>query len=154
MGVEEMREKARQKRSRAKEKGAALIEKGVDGALDAAQRFIDEFNAMQPRFEAAGYTLVDLEMKVGVPPVFAPCFRRTRPYDPEERAAHLEAMDDRKLGKLVLTTLFDTSALQARLNMGDLHVYGIVIELGAQLPAARVRYIDGAKAELLGLDDG
>lgn len=154
MGIDKMREKAKQRRSDVKEKGQALVQKGAEGALDAAQRFVDEFNAILPRFQAAGYALVDLEVKIGVPPVFAPCFRRTRPYDPDERAAHLDALSDRKLGKLMLKTLFDTSAMQAKMSLGALYEYGIVVEVGIQAPTARVRYIDRPKAELLGLDKG
>lgn len=48
---------------------------------------------------------------------------------------------------MMLSTLYKTSAMQAKLAIGELHALGIVMELGA-MPVTRIRYVDRTRAEL------
>ncbi len=145
----DLREKAREKGEVLKERGEALKEKGGEFGMDKVQRFLDEFNTTLPLLEAAGYRLVDLDIALGMPPRFAPCFQLTREVPEAEQAEHLAGLAEHKRAHMMLSTLYKTSALQAKLSVGALHAMGIVMELGA-MPVTRIRYVDEKRAALTG----
>lgn len=141
--------KVREKGEALREQGEALKEKATEFGMDKVQRFLDEFNATLPRLEAAGYRLVDLDIALGMPPKFAPCFQLTREVSEAEQAEHLAGLAEYKRAHMMLSTLYKTSAMQAKLAIGDLHALGIVLEIGA-MPVTRIRFVDQKRAELTG----
>jgi len=143
------KDKAREKGEQLKEKGEQLKEKGEAFSADKVQRFFEEFNQTLPILEEAGYRLVDLDIALGVPPKFAPCFQLIRVVSEDERAQRLEALADKKRARMMLSTLYKTSALQAKLDPGQLEPLGIVMELGLT-PVTRIRYVDKRRADVVG----
>lgn len=144
-----LKDKAKEKGAAAKEKAEELKIKATDFGMDKVERFFEEFNAVLPRLEAAGYRLVDLDISLGVPPKFAPCFQLARVVSEEEQAEHLAGLADNKRGHMMLSTLYKTSALQAKLDPGRLEPLGIVMEIGLT-PVTRIRYVDQRRAEVVG----
>ncbi|MCA9537740.1 MAG: hypothetical protein KC620_02555 [Myxococcales bacterium] len=138
---------------KAKKKASDLKEMGTEFGMDKVQKFLDEFNSALALIEAGGYRLIDLDIALGMPPMFAPCFQLIRDVSDEEQAANLARVADNKRAHMMLSTLYKTSKLQASLNIGDLHAMGIVLEIGA-MPVTRIRYVDTRRAELTGTIGG
>jgi len=153
MGFDRLKDKAKQKSAELKEKGEELKAQASDFGMDKVERFLEEFNTTLPLIEEAGYRLVDLDIALGVPPKFAPCFQLTRVVSEEEQAANLAGIADKKRAHMMLSTLYKTSNLQGKLNVGALHAYGIVLEIGA-MPVTRIKFVDTRRADLVGADQG
>lgn len=144
-----LKDKAREKGEAIKGWGEDLKLKTSEFGMDKVQAFLEEFNATLPLLEAAGYRLVDLDIAMGLPPRFAPCFQLTRVVSEDEQAQHLAGLADKKRAHMMLSTLYKTSALQAKLDPGALEPLGIVMEIGAT-PVTRIRYVDRRRADVVG----
>lgn len=100
---------------------------------------LDDFNAALPVVRAAGYTLSDVTIAVGLPPTVTATFDASSDISAEHVEQLLAAHADKKLTVLLVRALFQAWQLQRRIDIAGLRPKGLSVELGL-VPAVTVKF--------------
>ena len=92
---------------------------------------VADLNSAGPIFSEAGFVMEQLEVEVGLLPKIIPQFLQIKKVSPEIETQLLQQLDDRKLLKFILQSLFKSSRMEALMEHTDLSLYGIEIEISA-----------------------
>jgi len=106
---------------------------------DRVRAVIDDFLAITPLIEQAGYKITNLDIELGLLPKLIPHFRKIGDIDETQKQQILSQVGDKKLMKLLISALFKADSFQNSLNMKNYDFKGIEVEI-APLPAVRLNY--------------
>ena len=106
---------------------------------DRVRAVIDDFLAITPLIEQAGYKITNLDIELGLLPKLIPHFRKIGDIDEAQKQQILSQVGDKKLMKLLISALFKADSFQNSLNMKNYDFKGIEVEI-APLPAVRLNY--------------
>jgi hypothetical protein len=118
-----------------RESAIGLKEAGLDKVREAT----DAFNAARPHLAKAGYRLVNLEIRLGIPPKLIPYFQYTETDDASTEEAK-EALRDNAIGKSLLSSLLKAKALQKSITIPALEFTTLEVELTA-IPAVSLHSV-------------
>ena len=144
----DVKEKVRQAREQAASKALGLKDAVgnkvgdardllVSGAADlrdaGAARIretLEEFNAALPAIRAAGYTLTEVSVSIGIPPAIVASFHSSESATEEAANRILEENKDRKLVVFLVRALLQAWKLQTSIAIVGMKPRAICIELG------------------------
>ena len=110
----------------------------IPGA-DKVRGVVQDFNAITPLIERAGYEIIDLEVELGLIPKLIPHFKKIHNISAEDKAAILSELKDKRLMSMLVNALFKSDSFQSNLNLTNYEYTGIEVEIAA-LPAVRLKY--------------
>ena len=111
---------------------------GQEAALDKILSLIDEFNNALPYLSAAGYTLDQLEVELGLPPKLIPHFAYAQDSEVDSETA-LENLKNNRIGYNLLKILIMAGDYQDKFKFSQMSFCHLEIELSV-IPTVRLRY--------------
>ena len=111
---------------------------GQEAALDKILSLIDEFNNALPYLSAAGYTLDQLEVELGLPPKLIPHFAYAQDSEVDSETA-LENLKNNRIGYNLLKILIMAGDYQSKFKFSQMSFCHLEIELSV-IPTVRLRY--------------
>ena len=118
-----------------------------EAVSNKAHEIINDFIEAAPLIEAAGFRIRDLEVELSVIPKLVPHFEKVTDTDEITRIDILKQVEDKRIIRLLLKTLFKADNFQKTLKMGKLDFAGIEIEITA-IPAVRLLYSNPNKLNI------
>ena len=100
---------------------------------------VNDFIAITPLIEKAGYQIVELEIELGLIPKLIPHFKKIKDVGDAEKELVLDELRDKRLMSMLVSALFKSDNFQANLNLNNYRYTGIEVEIAA-LPAVRLKY--------------
>ena len=110
----------------------------IPGA-DKLKGVVNDFIAITPLIERAGYEIVDLEIELGLIPKLIPHFKKIADVTPEQKEEILAELEGKRLMSMLVSALFKSDSFQSNLNLSSYRYTGIEVEIAA-LPAVRLKY--------------
>ena len=110
----------------------------IPGA-EKVKGIVNDFIAITPLIERAGYQIVDLEIELGLIPKLIPHFKKIREVSDTEKQEVLDELQGKRLMSMLVTALFKSDSFQSNLNLNNYRYTGIEVEIAA-LPAVRLKY--------------
>ena len=110
----------------------------IPGA-EKVKNVVNDFIAITPLIERAGYQIVDLEIELGLIPKLIPHFKKTREVTDAEKEEVLAELQEKRLMSMLVNALFKADNFQSGLNLTNYRYTGIEVEITA-LPAVRLKY--------------
>ncbi len=104
--------------------------------VDKLKAIIAEVTAAFPIFEKAGFEIEELQIEVGLVPKFLPRFKQVKTISQQDQDAILQEVQNKKLVKFMLISLFKSTKMQSLIQDPKLEFYGLEIEVTA-VPAVR-----------------
>ena len=110
----------------------------IPGA-DKVRGVVQDFNAITPLIERAGYEIVDLQIELGLIPKLIPHFKKVQDVSDVDKQLILEELKEKRLMSMLVNALFKSDSFQSNLNLSNYQYTGIEVEIAA-LPAVRLKY--------------
>lgn len=118
-------------------------EQAADGfsapGKEKVKEVINDFLAISPLIEQAGYRITDLQVELGLIPKLIPHFTKVADVDEQQKQMVIDQLQQKRLMKLLVSALFKADSFQQGLSMKNYTFKGIEIEIAA-LPAVRLNY--------------
>ncbi|TQV86384.1 hypothetical protein [Aliikangiella coralliicola] len=92
---------------------------------------IADLNNAQPIFTEAGFIMEQLDIEIGLIPKLTPHFRQLKEISKQEEDQLLNQLNDRRLIKFILISLFKSSRMKSLLENADMYFHGIEIDITA-----------------------
>lgn len=92
---------------------------------------VADLSSAEPIFKQAGFIMEQLEIDIGLIPKVTPQFLQVNKVSAEEEADLLQQLNDRKLLRFILQSLFKSSRMNALMESTDLSIHAIEIDITA-----------------------
>jgi len=131
-------DKAKESLANAKDGALGKIGDLKDVGSEKINQLLEDFEAAKPHLEKAGFTLIELNVDIGINPVVTPHFR-CEEVNQETRDQVLSEMESNKIGKNILNMLLKASKMQEKIKIQNMEFSGIAVEVGV-IPKVQIKY--------------
>jgi hypothetical protein len=88
---------------------------------------LDDLEKAMPLIEEAGYTMDSVEAELSLPPELKTVFKREKVVEPEKQDRIVAALDNNRIGQLVLKLLIQTFSFDKKVSVKDMDLESIHI---------------------------
>lgn len=139
MNADELLASLKKKADEVSAAAGSFVHKAASGVVSKQAAAINEFTRWAPTFERAGFSLLGLDVEVGLPPKMIARFGYERRIpDAEKEKILREVKEERGLNKL-MGALFKAVELQEGVQLERLNLSHIAVHIGA-IPRVSVCY--------------